>query len=263
MTEPLVVDASRLKAAGTTLQGLVFPAPPPPMLVPGADVVSAAIDETLPVIESPVIDGLPAVKTAVTRTGSSIVAAAGMYADADHALGEHVNGVQLLNAVHKPAAGVASGRLSGAAADKPKGVDTPSNPGQQPTSAATAAPISGITNSLGQVANPLTQVGELSQAMGPVTQNLQTIMSSVQQAAGSAGRSGAAPAQLADGAQRTEQSATDQAQLVGETNRADQTDQQPEALAEGAAPGEQALGGALPQPTSAGRPGAASSGIQL
>lgn len=91
MVEPLIVDASLLQDAGHKLGGLVFPAAPAPVAAAGSDLASAAINETLPVIESPVVDGLPAVKAALTRTGSSIATAADLYAETDHALSENFN----------------------------------------------------------------------------------------------------------------------------------------------------------------------------
>ena len=78
MAEPLAVDPSRLKDAGTDLRGQVFPVPPPSIVAPGTDPVSAAINETLPILESPVIDGLRDAKAALTYTASNIDTAAGM-----------------------------------------------------------------------------------------------------------------------------------------------------------------------------------------
>lgn len=237
MTESLVVDPSRLKSAGTTLKALEFPAPPAPRFAPGTDVVSAAINETLPVIESPVIEGLPAVKTMVTRTGSSIVAAAGIYAEADQALSEHVDDVRFLTAARKVAGPAASGRVSSVTSNDAN--DAPSSPAPEPKPATTIPPVNATPN-------PLGQVGELSQAVSPVAQNLQTIMPSVQQAAGSMGSMGA-PVQLADDTKAAQQSPAEEAV------KAEETEPQPEALAEGAAPGDQVLGSSVPEATPAGQ----------
>ena len=106
--EQLFVDTSRLEAAGNVLQELDFPVAPAPIVVAGTDPVSAAIKETLPIIESPVTEGLPAVKAALTRTGASIAAAAGIYSDTDQRLGDHVNRVEFL-AGEEQSAGAASG----------------------------------------------------------------------------------------------------------------------------------------------------------
>lgn len=87
MTQRLTVDTSRLAGAGSTLQGLAFPDHPAPITVVGTDSVSAAVNETMPVIESPVLEGMPVAGAALVKTASNMSAAAGMYADADHLLG--------------------------------------------------------------------------------------------------------------------------------------------------------------------------------
>ena len=225
MTEPLAVDPPRLKAAGTTLRGLVFPAPPAPIVASGTDAVSAAINETLPVIESPVIEGLPAVKAAVTRNGSNIVTAANMYAETDQRLGDHVGSVPFLAAGDSPASGVSANRLMGAAEDKPDDSEAPTPPGPAPQP---AQPV------FDQIPTQLGQVAALAGSMAPVTQNMQTVMSTVQGAAGNMGSAGASPAQLAD-----------------ETTKADaEEEQRPESVPDGAAPGEQASGSVPVQPPS-------------
>ena len=80
------------------LQDLTFPAVPPSTSLSGVDSVAAAINETLPVVESPVRSGLPAIKAAVTRTGSTIVTAAHIYAETDQTLGGHVGTTEFLAA---------------------------------------------------------------------------------------------------------------------------------------------------------------------
>lgn len=77
MAEPLAVDPTGLSAAAAKLAGLVFPQPPAPIAVSGTDSVVAAINETMPSIESLVSDGLPGVKAALTRTASNMNAAGG------------------------------------------------------------------------------------------------------------------------------------------------------------------------------------------
>lgn len=91
MTEELIVDPALLQAAGTELQELTYPASLPPLTLAAGDPVSVAINETLAVIESPVISGLPAIKAAHARTGSRLAIAAGIYADTDRRLGDHLS----------------------------------------------------------------------------------------------------------------------------------------------------------------------------
>jgi hypothetical protein len=255
MTEQLIVDPTRLKPAAAKLQGLVFPVPPSPIVAPGTDSVSAAINETLPIIESPVIDGLPAVKAALTRTGSSIVAAADIYADADQKLGEHVSSVQFLSAGEKIQSGGAGDRPVGAAADQPVGAaadqsaeaETPGTPiGVTPSTPRPALPLDQIVPQLNQMA------GTLSPLAQNVSQVSQSITQSVQGATGSMS-GGGMPARLADDITKTEQSPSDQAQLVDETEKdGDEEERASKAFAGGAAPGHRASEGVPVQAQSVG-----------
>lgn len=246
MTESLIVDPSRLTEAGAMLKALRFPTAPGPIVAPGTDVVSAAINETLPVIESPVIEGLPAVGALVTRTGSSIVAAAGIYAEADQALSEHVDDVRFLSAARKVAGPAASGAPSRLAKDDVKGA--PSGPAAQPEPATTVPPF-GATPNIGQA-------GELSQAVAPVAQNLQSIMPGVQQAAGSMG-STVRPAQLSDDTDAARRPFDDEAVEGGDA------DHRPDGFAAGAAAGDQVLGSSVPEATPAGQRETAASEVRL
>lgn len=88
MAEPLAVDPTRLIAAASKLTELVFPAPPAPIAVTGADSVSAAINQTMPGIESLVSDGLPGVTASLKRTATSMGTAADIYTKADQSLGQ-------------------------------------------------------------------------------------------------------------------------------------------------------------------------------
>lgn len=94
MVEPLSIDPARLLEAGSQLRALVFPQPPAPLAVPGSDAVSAAINATMPNIESLVTDGLPGVKAALTRTATSMGEAADVYQKADQSLGDALSKYQ-------------------------------------------------------------------------------------------------------------------------------------------------------------------------
>lgn len=256
MTEPLVVDPSRLEVAGDSLRSLVFPVPPSPISVTGTDAVSASINETLPAIESPVTDGLPAAKAALTRTGSSMTAAADMYADTDQRLGDQLDQVQFFATGENPANGAKADRSAGVMAIKPT-----NNPADDKASDKPADEKTPITPQPGP--QPTPSVPQFGQTVGQAAPFAQSFMQSAQGAAGNMPGS-SSPAQLASQSTKTEQAPADQAQLVDDKEKADtEEEQRPEALAEGAAPGDQTLQGAPVQPTTAGRPGATPSGITL
>ncbi|BAX95053.1 ESX-1 secretion-associated protein EspJ [Mycobacterium shigaense] len=242
MSEPLVVDPARLKTSGITLRDQVLPAAPPPISTTGSDSVSAAINVTMPIIESPVTAGLSDVQAAFENTGSKIVAAADKYAETDQLLGAHVATVQFLGAgdsTHAPTeqpARAATARTP-ATPDDAKGdkKDDNKDAGQKPAPAP----------------NPIdfSQVSAMMQGMQPISQGMQGVMSSVQQA-GSAANAGASPPKLADetkrdGSTKPDEKPSGEAQLVDATT------------ADGAASGGQGAGSAPVQPTTGDRPTAA------
>lgn len=98
MIETLAVHCDYLAEAGNKLAALVLPTPRPAAAAGGIDPVSAAINTTLPGLEAPVTEKLPAIQAAVTKTGSSFVAAAKMYTDADQTLGSNLTRVRCVGA---------------------------------------------------------------------------------------------------------------------------------------------------------------------
>ncbi len=192
MTDSLVVDPARLQAAGVTLRDEVLPASPPPISATGSDSVSAAINATLPIIESPVVDGLPDAQTALTNTGSKIVTAADMYAETDQQLGEHVGTVQFLAASDQQPTGAATEPPISAAAARLLAAETADKTSDQSAGQNTKTPPAPAAT-----AN-LNQLAAMTQATQPITQGLQTVMSGVQQVTGSVGSAGTQPAKLAD-----------------------------------------------------------------
>jgi hypothetical protein len=81
----LRVDPEMLSQLGSQLQTSAgaLPDAPAPFTVTGADAISQAIAAKLPGLETPIIEGLPAVKEAAGQTASNIVTAAGMYQTTD------------------------------------------------------------------------------------------------------------------------------------------------------------------------------------
>lgn len=215
MAEPLAVDPTGLSAAAAKLAGLVFPQPPAPIAVSGTDSVVAAINETMPSIESLVSDGLPGVKAALTRTASNMNAAADVYAKTDQSLGTSLS---------QYAFGSSGEGLAGVA-----------SVGGQPSQATQllSTPVSQVTTQLGETAAELAprvvatvpQLVQLAPHAVQMSQNAspiaQTISQTAQQAAQSAqGGSGPMPAQLAS----AEKPATEQAEPVHEVTNDDQGD---------------------------------------
>ncbi len=248
MTDSLVVDPARLKAAGIALRDQVLPASPPPISATGSDSVSAAINETLPIIESPVVDGLPDVQTALTNTASKIVTAADMYAETDQLLGEHVGTVEFLAAPDQQPTAAAPEQPVSAAAGQLLGVETADKESAEAADKTPAiAPSAAVTTNLNQLS-------AMTQATQPVTQGLQSVMSSVQQATGSMGNAGAPPAKLADdtendGTKKPDESTTGDTQLVDATAEG----------GDGVAAGGQGSGSVPVQPPTDGRPEATQS----
>lgn len=244
MAEPLAVDPTGLSAAAAKLAGLVFPQPPAPIAVSGTDSVVAAINETMPSIESLVSDGLPGVKAALTRTASNMNAAADVYAKTDQSLGTSLS---------QYAFGSSGEGLAGVA-----------SVGGQPSQATQllSTPVSQVTTQLGETAAELALPcccdGAATRSAGSARRSdvakripiAQTISQTAQQAAQSAqGGSGPMPAQLAS----AEKPATEQAEPVHEVTNDDQGDQGDVQPAEvvaaardegaGASPGQQPGGG--------------------
>jgi hypothetical protein len=70
------------------------PASPKPLTVFGTDAMSAAINEVLPTIETPVIDGLPVAEAALEKTASNMATAADLYDETDSASAGDIAGTQ-------------------------------------------------------------------------------------------------------------------------------------------------------------------------
>jgi hypothetical protein len=244
MTESLVVDPARLKAAGATIRDQVMPTAPSPMSAPGSDPVSAAINVTMPIIESPVTEGLPGVQAALTNTGSKIVTAADRYAETDQLLGEHVGAVQFLAAGAPESKGDAAEQAPPAGAGRQLGVETAEKDKKTDDKSDKKLQPSAPSN--------INQLSAMAQAAQPLTQGMQSMMSSMQ---GLGGNSGASPAKLAGDTKKDDTNTPDEsaAQLVDATT----TD------AGGAATGEQGSGSAPVRSTTDGHPETTPAGTGL
>ncbi|MDT5138660.1 MAG: hypothetical protein QOD58_2922 [Mycobacterium sp.] len=210
MAEPLAVDPARLIAAASKLTELIFPTPPSPISVAGADSVSAAINETMPGIESLVTDGMPGVTAALKRTATSMGAAADVYAKADQSLGQALSQYgfgadgQSLGAGALGALTTQSSQLLGAGAAGAM-VGGPMAAAQQVLGGAVGqvgaigaqvgAQAAAMSPQIAATIPQVVQLAPLAQQMAPMGQQ---VGQSVQQAASQGGQGGGgAPAQLA------------------------------------------------------------------
>jgi hypothetical protein len=180
-----------------------------------------------------VIDGMAYAKVALTRLGSKIATAAGIYADTDQRLGDHLSQAEFLTAAEQPAGNTTR--------DQPARDDAPNAPAEP---AVPAAP---------QAGQAIPQLSQLAGVAGMVAPVAQSVAQSAQGAVGSVSSAGATPAQLANDRSPAEQSPDRQAQLVGDTEKVDEEGSQPEALAAGAAPGAHAAPKIPLGPTTSGR----------
>ncbi|GJO99813.1 hypothetical protein NJB18001_14590 [Mycobacterium marinum] len=264
MAEPLAVDPARLIAAGSKLAELVFPAPPAPIAATGGDPVSAAINDTMPGIESLVSDGMPGVTAALKRTASSMSTAADIYAKADQALGDALTQYQF------GGDGQALGASGANAVAQSQTVQSLAAPAAgllgAPVAQALAAPATGL---LGAPAAAATQIGEavsaqaealsprvaatipqlvqLAPQAGQMAQQASPIAQTISQSApqGSS-QGGAAPAQLVSDTKPDED-----AELADEAKEGEE-DAAAAAGAEGAAAGHATLVSAPVESTGGG-----------
>lgn len=242
MAEPLAVDPARLIAAGSKLADLVFPALPAPIAATGSDPISAAINETMPGIESLVSDGLPGVSAALKRTATSMATAADIYRKADQSLGDALTQYQFdSDGQQREASGVAgaAANLTGQAGQS-LGAPAATQLLGAPAAQLLGAPA-GVVSQLGQavsaqaealsprVAATVPQVVQLAPQAGQMAQQAspiaQTISQSAQQAASQSSQ-GASPAQLASDTKPEQQ-----AQLVDDTQKDEDKDDEDGAAA--------------------------------
>ncbi len=264
MAEPLAVDPARLIAAGSKLAELVFPAPPAPIAATGGDPVSAAINDTMPGIESLVSDGMPGVTAALKRTASSMSTAADIYAKADQALGDALTQYQFggdgqalgasgANAVAQsqtgqslaaPAAGLLGAPVAQALAAPATGLlGAPAAAATQigeAVSAQAEALSPRVAATIPQLVQLAPQAGQMAQQASPIAQ---TISQSAQQGSS---QGGAAPAQLVSDTKPDED-----AELADETKEGEE-DAAAAAGAEGAAAGHATLVSAPVESTGGG-----------
>jgi len=206
MAEPLAVDPTRLIAAGGKLAELVFPSAPSPIAATGSDAVSAAINETMPGIESLVSDGLPGVTASLKRTATNLSTAADIYTKADQSLGSALKQFGFDSDFQALGANAAGGLGGGAAAMLGGPTAMLGGPAAQALGGPAAGVASQVSQAVGQQVSELSprvaatvpqvvtlapQAAQMGQQMSPI---VQTISQSAQQAGQGSQGGGAAPA---------------------------------------------------------------------
>jgi hypothetical protein len=161
MPEPLTVDPFYLEQAGADLLGQVLPTAPPPLTAEGADAMSTAINVTMPMIEAPVVEGLPATQAALNAVGSKIAAAARMYAETDQKLGQKLSQAQF-SGIHEKAATPQLNSTYSPPLGSPMPKAGPAT--QQPPAPHEAAPSSTALNTVG---DGLTNTGVSGDGLTP------------------------------------------------------------------------------------------------
>lgn len=184
----LRVDTEMLSQLGSQLEvsASALPDAPAPFSVPGGDAISQAIAAKLPGLETPIIEGLPAVKQAAGQTASNIVTAADMYQTKDEQLAAEYEKHRFdgsgggSSSGGGSGSGVASGMGAGAAGS---------------AAGAGGDAMSQMSQMMGTPMQMASQAAQMPmQAMGAVSSVPQSAMQGVQQIsqmAGGKGESGA------------------------------------------------------------------------
>jgi len=167
VTEQLSVDTAGLRAAAGVLDELDVPASPKPLTVTGTDAMSAAINQVLPTIETPVIDGLPVAEAALKKTASNMATAADRYDETDSKSAGDITGTQY-NSDDTTAR---------------KKTTSPDTPAANDTGADTVTPAASAFEQLSEQLDSLAeklptaeeaaqQLGQMAPMMGSVSQSL-------------------------------------------------------------------------------------------
>jgi hypothetical protein len=183
----LRVDTEMLSQLGSQLEvsASALPDAPAPLSVPGGDAISQAIAAKLPGLETPIIEGLPAVKEAAGQTASNIVTAADMYQTKDE---------QLAAEYEKHRFDGSGGRSSSGGSGGSSGSGVAGGMGAGAAGSAAGAggdPMSQMSQMMGTPMQMASQAAQMPmQAMGAVSSVPQSAMQGVQQISQMAGGKG-------------------------------------------------------------------------
>lgn len=221
----LRVDPEMLSQLGSQLQASAsaLPEAPAPFTVNGDDAISKAITAKLPGLETPIIEGLPAVKEAAGQTASNIVSAAGKYQTTDEQLAAEYEKHRFDGSGSSSGGsggGAGSGGASGAAGSAAGAAGS--------TAGAGSDAMSQMSQMMGTPMQMASQAAQMPmQAMGAVASVPQSAMQGVQQISQMAGGKGESPGSGSSDAaagpqpeeQRPEERSTEEQQAAASEER--------------------------------------------
>ena len=171
MTESLSVDTAGLRAAAGVLGDLDMPQLPDPLAVTGTDAMSTAINEVLPTIETPVIDGLPVAEAALEKTASNMATAADLYDETDSASAGDIAGTQF-NSDDTTARKKTTPPDTPAANDTGADTVTPAASAFEQLSEQLSEQLDSLAEKLPSAEEAAQQLGQMAPMMGSVSQSL-------------------------------------------------------------------------------------------
>ena len=187
MTEQLSVDTSGLRDAAGVLGDLDVPASPKPLTVTGTDAMSAAINEVLPTIETPVIDGLPVAEAALKKTATDMATAADRYDETDAASAGDIAGTRFGS--DDTTAQTSSAAAKAAATDAGADTVTPAASASEQLSEQLAS----LAEKLPSGEQAAQQLSQMAPMMGSVSQSLSGQVQGLMSKAQAGGQNPAAP----------------------------------------------------------------------
>ncbi len=192
MTEPLSVDTSGLRAAAGVLGDLDVPPPPKPFAVTGFDAMSAAINEVLPTIETPVIDGLPVAEAALKKTATDMATAADRYDETDAASAGDVAGTQF-NSDDTTAREKTGSAATPAANDTGADTAKPAASAFEQLSGQLSEQLDSLAGKLPSAEEAAQQLGQMAPMMGSMSQSLSGQVQGLMSKAQAGGQNPSAP----------------------------------------------------------------------
>lgn len=216
----LRVDTEMLSQLGSQLEASAsaIPDPPTPFSVTGGDAISQAIAAKLPSMETPIIEGLPAVKEAAGKTASNMVSAADRYQTTDEQLAAEYE----KHRFDGSGSGAGGGSVAGAASGG--GAAVSAGAGGAASAGSAAADSMSQMGQMGQMmSTPMQMASQAAQmpmqAMGAASSAPQAVMQGVQQISQLAGKGAGSGTAPPDGPRPEERPAEDRQDAGSEEGR--------------------------------------------